>query len=253
MSAFLKIDTCSICHRSLPWEWVPAVLLNGKAMAGTGVWCSQLATGICPACVAAAETKRQEEKQDAERRRELIELLGGQKPYRDFTFELYQVTQGNRLAYERCKQFDPASQNIYLWGPSGVGKTHLSYAAARRCFDETLSVAIVQAGQLSRQVRMQGPEQEQAAIDGFAEADVLMLDDLGLGAHTAYSRQLLREILDARDCADRAGLIVTSPYSLDDLAATLNDDAIASRLAGLCRVTEIRGPDFRLTIRKEAP
>jgi chromosomal replication initiation ATPase DnaA len=52
--------------------------------------------------------------------------LGGEKPYREFTFERYKVTPGNRRAYERSKTFDPAAENLYLWGPSGVGKTHLA-------------------------------------------------------------------------------------------------------------------------------
>src|SRR6266851_8570413 len=105
MTAFLKIDECRICRRSLPWEWVPAVLLNGKPLAGTGVWRSQLIDRCCPPCQAALEREREKEKRLWERRGELVELLGGEKPYREFTFEQYQVTPGNQLAYERSKNF----------------------------------------------------------------------------------------------------------------------------------------------------
>src|SRR5438874_470336 len=100
MSAFLKIDTCRVCQRSLPWEWAPVVSLNGKALAGTGVWRSQLMDRQCPACVAAVQLQRQKERQDLALRAALVELLGGEKPYRDFTFERYQVTPGNRIPYE---------------------------------------------------------------------------------------------------------------------------------------------------------
>ena len=51
MTAFLKIDECKVCERAIPWEWVPAVLLNGKPLSGTGVWRSQRAEGLCPVCV----------------------------------------------------------------------------------------------------------------------------------------------------------------------------------------------------------
>jgi DNA replication protein DnaC len=200
---------------------------------------------------------REAERQKAERalaiRAGLIQLLGGEKPYREFTFERYRVTEGNRLAYQRSKHLNPATENLYLWGPCGVGKTHLAYAAARRAFEERLSVSILFASQVSRKVRMKEPAGEQAAIDELARADVLVLDDLGTGSDTAFSRQVLQEILDARDFSDRAGLVVTSPYSLDDLANKLAADAIPSRLAGMCSVVEIRGADIRLTMRKESP
>src|SRR5260370_28873955 len=215
-------------------------------MHGTGVWRSQLIDARCPACQDAAEKERAKEQQALARRNELVELLGGEKPYREFTFERYQVTPENQLAYQRCIEFNPATDNLYLWGPCGVGKTHLAYAAARRCFQETLSATIQPAGQLTRKVRMKEPAQEQVAVEQFACVDVLILDDLGIGSDTPYSRQLVQEILDRRDFANRAGLVVTSKYSLGGLAEKLQDDSIPSRLAGMCTVIQVQGADARL-------
>jgi DNA replication protein DnaC len=215
-------------------------------MAGTGVWRSQLIDARCPACEDAFEKDRTKEQQALARRNELVELLSGEKPYREFTFERYQVTPGSQLAYQRCKEFNPTTENLYLWGPCGVDKTHLAYAVARRCFQETLSATVQPAGQLTRKVRMKDPAQEEIAVEHFARVDVLILDDLGVGTDTAYSRQLVQEILDRRDFADRAGLVVTSKYSLGALAEKLQDDSIPSRLAGLCTVVHIQGADIRL-------
>src|SRR6266852_1546058 len=246
MTAFLKIDDCKVCHRSLPWEWVPAVPLGGKTLAGTGVWRSQLAGGVCSTCLAARERERRQEQHALTVRKDLVQLLGGEKPYREFTFERFEITPGNQLAYERSKNFNPAMDNLYLWGPCGVGKTHLAHAIARTCFEQTLSVAILLPSQLSRKVRMKDPEKEQAAIDEFVRVEALVLDDLGIGNETPYSKQILQEILDGRDFSDRAGLVVTSKYSLSALAEKLNDDTITSRLACVCRIIEIKGTDFRL-------
>jgi DNA replication protein DnaC len=251
MTAFLKIDECQSCHRSLPWEWVPAVLLNGKPLAGTAVWRTQLVDRWCPACQAASESEREKEERARQGRGELVELLGGEKPYRAFTFERYNVTLSNQLAYERSKDFNPACDNLYIWGPCGVGKTHLAYAVARRAFEESLSVTILWASQVSRKVRMKDPEQEQEALDRMIGVDILVLDDLGSGADTAYSRQILQEILDCRHFRDRAGLVVTSKYSIDQLAAKMVDDTIPSRVAGMCSVIQVCGPDGRLAHRKE--
>jgi DNA replication protein DnaC len=216
-------------------------------MAGTGLWRSQLMDRRCPACNDAMEKEREQNERAVQRRAQWVELSGGQKPCREFTFERYRVAPGNELAYERCHTFNPAAENLYLWGPCGVGKTHLAYAAAGRCFDETLSVVIQPAAQLTRKVRMKDPVQEQASIDQFVGADVLLLDDFGIGPDTPFSRQLQQEILDRRDFADRAGLILTSRYSLDALAEKLGDDSIPSRLAGMCLVIQIQGADVRLT------
>jgi DNA replication protein DnaC len=250
MTAFLKIDECQECHRQLPWEWAPVVLLGNQPMAGTGVWRSQLLDRQCPACIAALEAKRESEQRAVLMRMKLLGLLGGEKPYREFTFKRFVMTPGNRIAFERSRDFNPAVENLYLWGPCGVGKTHLASACARRCLEETLSVEILRAGQLSRKLRMKDPDQEQTAVDQFIGKDVLVMDDLGTGPNSAYSQQILQEILDGRDFADRAGLVITSKYSLGVLAEKLNDDTIPSRLAGMCSVIQLREADGRLTIRE---
>src|SRR5215471_11057118 len=100
MTAFLKIDYCKTCHRALPWEWVPTVLLGGRTLAGTGVWRSQLRDGLCPACQAATDTERRKKERALAVRKELVQLLGGEKPYSEFTFERYQITPGNRFAFD---------------------------------------------------------------------------------------------------------------------------------------------------------
>jgi DNA replication protein DnaC len=246
MTAFLKIDFCHRCRQEKPWEWVAPILVGNRTLAGTGVWRSQFLDGLCPACVAATELKRQKEQRDRALRDELIELLGGEKPYREFTFERYQVTSKNRLAFERAKAFNPPSGNLYLWGACGVGKTHLACAIARHGFEQHQSVVILRPGQAVRKVRMREPHEEQAILDQWVQAKVIILDDFGSGTDTVYSRQILQEVLDLRDFQDRGGMVVTSKYSLADLARKLGDDTIPSRLGGMCRVIEVRGPDRRL-------
>lgn len=249
MTAFLKIDHCRRCSRQIPWEWIPAILLHGKALAGTGVWRSQLIDDTCPTCLKTEQEHRHKEQRALGMRGRLIQLLGGEMPYREFTFERFEIAPGNRLAYERCKHFNPSIESLYLWGACGVGKTHLAWAAGRRCFEETLGLTILPAYQLARKVRMKEPAQEQATIDEFADAEVLIIDDLGSGSDTAFTRQVLQEILDRRKFRDLGGLLITSKYSLDEFAAKLADDSIPSRLSGMCEVIEVKGSDHRLTTR----
>src|SRR5262249_15444708 len=146
--------------------------------------------------------------------------------------------------FEAAQQFDASRGNLYLWGPWGVGKTHLAVAVLRRSFARA-SAALVTPAQLVRKLRMETPDDEQHAIDFFIGVGVLAIDDLGVGAETSYARQVIQEILDGRAFKDRGGLVVTSPFSLNTLARRFNDRAIPSRLTGMCCVIEVKGSDGR--------
>jgi DNA replication protein DnaC len=203
--------------------------------------------GLCPACSETQAADRERNRRAERRRERLIELLGGTRPYREFTFERFQVAAGNREAFEQAKRFDPAKENLYLWGPGRVGKTHLGMAIARTCVERGAAIKVATPSRIVRQLRMKPPDEEQQAIDSFVRAEIFLLDDFGTGADTPYARLALQEILDARDFRDRGGLVVTSRYSPNAAARRLTDDAVPSRLASMCLVIEVKGPDFRMT------
>jgi DNA replication protein DnaC len=98
---------------------------------------------------------------------------------------------------------------------------------------------------------MKDPEQEQEVLDRLTRADILVLDNMGSGPDSSFSRSILQEILDGRLFRDRAGLVVTSKYSINQLADKMADDTIPSRLAGMCWVIEVRGQDGRLVYRMD--
>lgn len=246
MSAFLKLDRCASCQRDLPWEWVPPVQVAGKSLAGTGVWRSGLVNELCGGCIQERDSVMAKRALAQLKRQRLIRLLGGVKPFREFTFDRFEVAQGNRIAFESAKRFDPSAHNLFLWGPGGTGKTHLAYAIARRSFWQGWSVILTTPGQLIRTLRMKTPEEEQRAVDAATAVGVLVLDAFGTGGETAYARQALQEILDGREYQERRGLVVSSRWAPAVLARSSADDRIASRLVGMCDVVEVRGADRRL-------
>jgi DNA replication protein DnaC len=246
MTAFLKIDRCKSCHQETPWEWVPPVPVGGNTLAGTGVWRSALVDGLCIRCVEVLETKHQRERRAHSLREEFTRLVGGTKPYREFTLDRYRVAAGNTAAFEAAKRFDASKDNLYLWGPCGVGKTHLAIAILRRSFGRGASGAVTTPFQLIRQLRMKPPEEEQRTVERFIRVSVLVLDDMGVGTETTYARQALQEILDGRDFDERGGLVVTSQHPPEVIARRMGNRAIASRLLGLCDVIELRGADRRV-------
>lgn len=166
-----------------------------------------------------------------------IKRLGGLKAYEAFTFAKY----GNQAAIDKCDGYPDL--NLYIWGAAGVGKTHLATAIVRQFKDGI----VVKPQHIFRKLRgLKSGDEEQAVIDKLARKAHIVIDDLGVEKSSAFSLSALYEIIEARDMNYAKGLIVTSNLSLAGLSERLGDDRITSRLAGLCKVVQITGNDWRL-------
>ena len=64
--------------------------------------------------------------------REKAYHLGGVRARDEFTRENFTVTDKNKNAVESCDAFKPKTDNLYLFGATGTGKSHLAIIAARR-------------------------------------------------------------------------------------------------------------------------
>jgi len=165
-----------------------------------------------------------------------IHRLGGLKAYEQFTFEKYT----NKSAIDKCAGFP--NNNLYIWGKSGTGKTHLATAIIRGMPNAT----VYKPAHIFRKLRMKDGAEEQSIIDGIAKMPVLLIDDLGVEKKTDFSISMLYEIIEQRDMNYQKGLIVTSNLSLGALAERIGDDRICSRLAGMCKIIELTGEDHRI-------
>lgn len=170
-----------------------------------------------------------------------IKRLGGLKAYEAFTFAKY----GNQAAIDKCEGYP--DNNLYIWGLAGVGKTHLATAIIRQFKDGI----VVKPQHIFRKLRgLKSGEDEQAVIDKLARKAHMVIDDLGVEKSSAFSLSALYEIIEARDMNYTKGLIITSNLSLAGLAERLGDDRITSRIAGMCRVVQITGDDYRIKNQK---
>lgn len=219
---------------------VEAQLKRMEELRATWPKCPDCGEPYLDECEPCAENRRAAEMaalEEIKTKERDIKRLGGLKAYEDFTFAKY----GNQPAIDKCEGFPDI--NIYLWGAAGVGKTHLATAIARQFKDGW----IFKPQQIYRKCRgLKDGAEEQAAIDKYIKVPVLVIDDLGVDKRTDFSFSTLYEIIDGRDMARRNGMIITSNLSLNGLAERLGDDRIASRIAGMCRVVEIVGKDYRI-------
>lgn len=199
-------------------------------------------------CVFCAEERKEVGRaveQARQRKAAFAARLGGERAL-TFTRENFAVTDDNRAALEAAERFNYLADNLYLHGTCGTGKTHLAVMIAAATLANKLNAEYVQPGRLLRRVRGKTGAEEQAEIDRLAALDVFVLDDLGAEKDTEYAVQILYEVIDGRVMGYRNGLVVTSNLPLPELAKKLGDDRLPSRLAGLCKVIEITGSDWRL-------
>ena len=120
--------------------------------------------------------------------------------------------------YRYCKQyadnFRPDSQGIFMYGNTGLGKTHLSLAIAGVVAAKGYSVAYGTAQDLLRRIENEhfGRAEDAGTLDTLLSSDLLVLDDLGAEFTTPFSLSVVYNILNTRIAASRP-MIISSNLS----------------------------------------
>lgn len=190
-------------------------------------------------CAAAREERTAEERRpDGERERKLARA-GVPARYREAAHPWAAKMASQALD----------GQGFFIHGPNGTGKTTLAMAAAILLTELDASVMAVSTYDLMDAMRSRKDE-DRSLFERAASCRVLVLDDLGKEAsNTAYACERLFAIVDRRDKA-LLPTIVTSNFSLDDIARRITGgavgSAIASRLAMSCKQISLDGDDMRL-------
>ena len=202
---------------------------------------------LCPACFDAEQAAEQKQRQLGEYLQKTIGPWGVAK----YSFDSFNVNAGNMEAYQACTEFNPAFHNLFLWGECGTGKTHLAGAVMKAMCAAGRRVKWVNPLYLGRLLKSRWPSEEEGIIDELVNADVVFMDDLGVGREMNQALQIIYELTDKRRAQERNGLVITSNENLEVLAKNYKDDRIISRIAGLCRVIPLSGIDGRLEWQRE--
>lgn len=141
-----------------------------------------------------------------------------------------------------------AAHNVLLFGPSGVGKTHLAAAIGYALIEAGLRVRYFSASALVQD--LQGAKQTLRLADALAKLDkyhLLIIDDIGYVKRSEAETSVLFELIAHR--YEAASLLITAnqPFSAwdhifpDDMMAV----AAIDRLVHHAHIVEITGESYR--------
>ena len=138
------------------------------------------------------------------------------------------------------------SKGVYLYGAAGVGKTVIACFIGRQEICNGKIVRFVSAPKLVMELQDsfrndKGDDSAYLKLKKLVDADTLILDDIGAEKMTDFVRQSFYYLINEREQLDKK-TIYTSNFSLDQLM----DGRVASRIAGMGEVVELKGKDKRI-------
>lgn len=167
----------------------------------------------------------------------------------DFTFETLAVSESNRLAFVSAEQVakNPGSSYnpLFIYGPVGVGKTHLMQAIANEVYraDPNRKIVYITSEEFTNEVVEAIRSNDTARMKKrFRSASLLIIDDVQFIAGKDRVQEELFHTFNS--LIDSGGQIVLSsdrpPSEIKKLEARLS-----SRFAGGLTV-DIEAPDFEM-------
>ena len=141
------------------------------------------------------------------------------------------------------------AKNLFFFGPPGLGKKYLSSAVAKTMLDKGYTVIYTGASKLFaayddfRFGRMSEPEEFEDMLKLLYDADLLIIDDLGVEMHGPSSFQFLFDLMNDRFLKNKR-MIISTNLSMEDISKNYTT-RITSRIYENFNCLRFAGTDIR--------
>lgn len=145
---------------------------------------------------------------------------------------------------------DEKSQNLLFFGPTGLGKTHLSSAAAKCLIDRGFDVLYETAQNLfgdfedERFNRAYNTGVEDRKTDRYFSCDLLIIDDLGAELSNQFTASCLYNLINTRYNTGKSCIISTN-LTHSEMEKRYSQ-RVVSRLLGQYQNLQFTGRDVRM-------
>lgn len=167
------------------------------------------------------------------------------------TFEFNKMTSINAaqiMSFADTTKWVKQAHNLILFGPSGVGKSHLAAAIGRHLIEKEVRVYFTKTTTLVQKLQLAyGEKKLKNELDKLAKYDLLILDDIGYVKKTDAETSVLFELIADRYESKSILITANQPFDKWDTIFPSSEMAVAAvdRLIHHATIININEKSYR--------
>lgn len=171
--------------------------------------------------------------------------------YEETTLENYEkrtIESEKVHAYMIALANEENTQGAYIFGASGLGKTHLAIGLLKKRMERGRTGLFVVVPELMESLRrcLRESGDDFEILQALYNVDCLVLDDLGAEKATEWVAERLYLVVNQRYLSNRM-TVITSNCKPEEMKERLGEQGkrITSRVLEMCKIIQLKGEDYR--------